>query len=642
MSLETKIPQKYVESASEVRSGQNRNFKSSVSIKYLLSFTAFLGIIFVLILIAQNIIIQNNFFTAQKSKIERMGTMVADISRDPINNYDFFALDNFAREILKDVDIVDVLFLDPSGKRLNAKIKEQEPTAAREKFGAEKLKTAQISEYQFPIVSSDNAKIGTLVIQAHNLDLKKNYNTIRLVQVIIYIIGLVLIIPGTLLLFRRIIISPLHLVISKLEDFDAGNDFVELEVNSDDEIGRLIYSFNHLARRVSGFIDELNKKGQEAEEYAIKADQARLEAIKQAKELELSKKELFEQQGFLAESKSEAEEQSRLLSYNVEQILSEMEKFSRGDLTVRLHSESKGSIGKLFEGFNLTVGNISDVVYKLKKTTGDVDENTGKIKAFTEEIASAAQEQSLKVMEIADAIEEMTASIMKNSDSTTDAYQRARKATSKSEEGGNVMQSTVSGMNSIKEVISNSSAKIRQLGKSVNQIGQIIEVIDEIAGQTNLLALNAAIESARAGEHGRGFAIVAGEVRKLAERTSKATDEIIRMIKNIQDETKNVVESIEKGNEKVESTKLMVDKAEGTLSEIIGETRRVEEIITQLAVTGEEQAKSSSHINRNISGISKLLGDYATSTKEIALSTERLNMLTEDLTELVSTFRFKK
>lgn len=170
-------------------------------------------------------------------------------------------------------------------------------------------------------------------------------------------------------------------------------------------------------------------------------------------------------------------------------------------------------------------------------------------------------------------------------------------------------------------------------------IWEIIQVIDDIADQTNLLALNAAIEAARAGEQGRGFAVVADEVRKLAERTTKATKEIAEMINQIQKDTAGAVSSIEEGNVEVESGKKMAVKAGESLQEIIKATDKVQDVVNMVASASEEQSSASEQISRNIEAISSVTNQSAAGTQQIARAAEDLNRLTSNLEVMIGHFK---
>ena len=194
-------------------------------------------------------------------------------------------------------------------------------------------------------------------------------------------------------------------------------------------------------------------------------------------------------------------------------------------------------------------------------------------------------------------------------------------------------------MRAIADSVGQTAKKVQELGKSSNQIGEIIGVIDDIADQTNLLALNAAIEAARAGEQGRGFAVVADEVRKLAERTSKATKEITQMIQNIQTETQSAVEAMQAGTQQVELGVESTTKAGTSLHEIITTSEQVGNMVMLIATAATEQASATDEINSNIEQIAKITQETATGANESAKAVHELSNLATELHAIVSKFK---
>jgi methyl-accepting chemotaxis protein len=232
----------------------------------------------------------------------------------------------------------------------------------------------------------------------------------------------------------------------------------------------------------------------------------------------------------------------------------------------------------------------------------------------------------------------MTKTIVENSKNASSTAETAKEAKIAAEQGGNVVNETVGGMKRIAHVVKQSAGTVQELGRSSDQIGEIIGVIDDIAAQTNLLALNAAIEAARAGEQGRGFAVVADEVRKLAERTTKATKEIAGMIKKIQADTKGAVVSMEEGTREVDDGITLADKAGASLLEIVGISQKVTDMVAQIAAASEEQSSASEQISKNVEAISAVTGETAQGVQQIARASEDLNRLTENLQQILSKF----
>jgi methyl-accepting chemotaxis protein len=328
------------------------------------------------------------------------------------------------------------------------------------------------------------------------------------------------------------------------------------------------------------------------------------------------------------------------LEKSTQKILIEMEKFSAGDLSVGLIVENTDDvIGKLFTGFNNVVTNIKNIILKVTEAVQATASAANQISSSTEEMAAGAQEQSTQVAEVAAGVEQMSKTIFETTKNTEQATSSSKNAGRIAKEGGNVVKETIKGMNSIAQVVKKSAESIQVLGKSSDQIGEIVQVIDDIADQTNLLALNAAIEAARAGEQGRGFAVVADEVRKLAERTTKATKEIATMIKQIQRDTNEAVASMQQGTEEVEAGKKLAEKAGASLQEIILGAEEVVDIVTQVAAASEEQSSTSEQISANIEAISNVIQESASGIQQIARASEDLNKLTLNLQELVSQFK---
>lgn len=409
----------------------------------------------------------------------------------------------------------------------------------------------------------------------------------------------------------KIIERPLKSLITGAEKIIQGDYSINVDVTSKDELGTLANTFNIM-------VNKINSTNHELIEEKIANEKRDKEAIRQS------------------------EEQKGYLNSNIEKILTKMGKFAEGDLTVSLEAERDDEIGKLFNGFNRSVANISDIIKKVNDAVEATASASNEISSSSEEMAAGAQEQSSQTAEVVSAVDQMTKTIMETTRHASEASEAAKSAGIIAKEGGVVVEETIIGMNQVAEVVKRSAQTVHALGKSSDHIGQIVQVIDDIADQTNLLALNAAIEAARAGEQGRGFAVVADEVRKLAERTTKATKEIANMIKEIQKDTIHAVDSMRQGTTEVERGKLLAQKAGEALIQIIAGSQEVVNKVSQVAVASEEQASAAEQISKNIEGIHNVTQETAQGIQQIAHASEDLSNLTVQLQGMIAKFSHNK
>jgi methyl-accepting chemotaxis protein len=309
------------------------------------------------------------------------------------------------------------------------------------------------------------------------------------------------------------------------------------------------------------------------------------------------------------------------------------------DLNTQFNTTREDEMGQLQNSFDRFVGSIRNTLIQVSETATSVASASAQISSSTEEMAAGSQEQTTQSEEIARAVEQMAKSIAVNSENAGEAAHTAEKAKSAAEQGGKVVSDTVSGMKQIANVVRESAGTIQNLGKSSDQIGEIIGVIEHIADQTNLLALNAAIEAARAGEQGRGFAVVADEVRKLAEQTTKATKQIAGMIQQIQSDSHGAVRTMANATKQVDEGIVLADHAGVSLHEIVEISQKVTHMVSQIAVANEEQSSTSEQISKNMEAIASVTQQTASGTQQIARAAEDLNRLTETLQSLVNQFK---
>ncbi len=323
----------------------------------------------------------------------------------------------------------------------------------------------------------------------------------------------------------------------------------------------------------------------------------------------------------------------------VEEATKVLKVMATGDLTGKMTGNYKGDHQVLKDNVNKVTESLNALLFQVQDTVKITANSSEEITHTSESLAAATQEQSAQSDEVASAVEQMSRTVTENAMSAGKTAEVAQRNGEIAKEGGQVVKQTILKMRDIANVVKKSAENIEKLGESSKQIGEIISVIDDIADQTNLLALNAAIEAARAGEQGRGFAVVADEVRKLAERTTEATKQIASMIKGIQEETTEAVKAMNKGNQEVTSGIDLADKAGESLEEILSSTTEVMDMVNQIAAASEEQSATSEEISKNVQSISKVTSESASRIENVARSAEELSRLTNDLFSLMKRFK---
>ncbi len=313
-----------------------------------------------------------------------------------------------------------------------------------------------------------------------------------------------------------------------------------------------------------------------------------------------------------------------------------------GDLTKRLDISGNDELTEANKQFNHFVDTIDTIISQAARTAVDVAASADSIQTFSHNMSNSVGNAAVQATSVATAGEEMSATsgdIAQNCLMAAESSQHSNKLAT---EGAAVIQATVDGMTRIAERVKNTATVIESLGSRSDQIGAIVGTIEDIADQTNLLALNAAIEAARAGEQGRGFAVVADEVRALAERTTRATREIGEMIKAIQKETKIAVQSMEEG---------VVETARGTeeaarsgeaLQGILYQISEVTQQINQIATAAEEQTATTSEISSNIYNITEVFSKTAQTVQATSDEAGKLNKLSEELQVNIKRFKTRE
>jgi methyl-accepting chemotaxis protein len=323
---------------------------------------------------------------------------------------------------------------------------------------------------------------------------------------------------------------------------------------------------------------------------------------------------------------------------NVVKTLDEIAK-GKGDLTQRLTSKGNDEIGKLVHSFNAFIDKLHTIISQVSASTTQLSTASEEMAVISAESKLSSANQYKETEQVASAMNQMTATVHEVARNAEQAATSAYAASSETSKGHSVVEQTIGSINQLATDVEKAAEVIQQLEKDSGNIGAILDVIKGISEQTNLLALNAAIEAARAGEQGRGFAVVADEVRTLASRTQQSTQEIQEMIENLQSGTVQAVKVMESGRKQAHSSVEHAVHAGESLSTIASSVTTISEMNTQIATAAEQQTAVAEEINRNIINISDL-GEHVISSSEMtASSSEELSRLSIDLQALVGQFK---
>ncbi|WP_420267098.1 bacteriohemerythrin [Candidatus Magnetominusculus dajiuhuensis] len=298
---------------------------------------------------------------------------------------------------------------------------------------------------------------------------------------------------------------------------------------------------------------------------------------------------------------------------------------SDSDVSVKLDESGTGEVAAAARIFNKLAEKITTMVEDISMLNEQASSSSNELVELSGETAQSAVNQTEQIEQIVNSMSQMRETTAESASNAMIASESARRASDIASRGKDVVNKTIESMNGIKHRTEDSQTVVQTLGDKSRQIGEIIQVINDIAEQTNLLALNAAIEAARAGEQGRGFAVVADEVRKLAEKTSSATKEISTMILTIQESTGSAVESMNEASLEVSNGVEFINQAGTTLEEIVQTNEDVTDKITRIAAATEQQSATTEEISRTMEHISMLSSTVASSAQRTASAAGELS-----------------
>lgn len=339
----------------------------------------------------------------------------------------------------------------------------------------------------------------------------------------------------------------------------------------------------------------------------------------------------------IAQAASQPESQAAL-QRSISQFLAVISQVARGDLTLRAKG-TNDALGDVAGALNSMLDNFTQVLERASKAASDVSTSASQILVAAEEMAMGATQQDQEITNTSSAVEELTVSMKQVSNNAEASAEAARRALEAAEQGNRSVSDTLEGMQRIRSSVQATAKRIKSLGDRSLEISEIINVINDITEQTNLLALNAAIEAARAGEAGRGFAVVADEVRKLAEHSRSATKDIAALIKAIQVETSEAVVVMEEGTKEVEVGARLADQAGKALEAISTVVRQSAELVQEISLASKQQVRGTEGVASAMQIISNITRQTSTGARQTTYTVEHMVKLSEQLNEVLSQFR---
>ena len=383
---------------------------------------------------------------------------------------------------------------------------------------------------------------------------------------------------------------------NQLNSISEGEFNVKAKIYSEDELGQLAARFNQVSRVILT---------------------ATREAQRRAEETESSKNELHRQ---------------------VIRLLDDVEGAARGDLTVEAEVTAD-VLGAVADAFNLTIQNLREIVRQVKKASKQVNKASTDSESYARNQSSDAHRMAEELAVTLNSVQLMTESIQRVAESARQAEEVARTSSMTALRGGEAVERTVAGILQIRETVSETARKVKRLAEASQEISKIVAVISQIASRTNLLALNASIQAAKAGEAGRGFAIVADEVRQLADRSAKSLKEIQQIVLQIQSETGLVMTAMEEGIQQVLDVTDKSELAKNALDDIIQVSNRIDSLVRSITGDTVRQRENSRNVAQVVQAVELTAQETSQESQRVAGALLNLVSISQDL--LVSVERFR-
>ncbi len=334
----------------------------------------------------------------------------------------------------------------------------------------------------------------------------------------------------------------------------------------------------------------------------------------------------------------QSREERDAIQQDIQILMQEVSEIAAGDLRIE-SNVNRELTGGISDAINYMISQLRDVVRRVKRATDQVSHSTHDIRSTTEHLSRGTEAQAAQILDTSSAIDEMSLSIGQVADNTDESAVVARQARESADKGTLAVQDTIQGMNRIRDQVQDSAKRIKRLGESSQEIGEIVQLISDIADRTSILALNASIQAAMAGDAGQGFAVVAEEVERLAERSNEATKQIAALIKAIQGETSEAIAAMEESTREVVAGSTLAVQAGEALEEIDEVSSRLDELIHSISLATKQQARGAEALSKSMNEISGVTKQTADGTKQAAKAVGGLASLAEELRGSVSAFK---
>jgi methyl-accepting chemotaxis protein PixJ len=409
-------------------------------------------------------------------------------------------------------------------------------------------------------------------------------------------------------------VQPIKAAATAVEKIGQGELDARVEVKGEDELATLGTNINKMAMDLESLIE------------AQKAETGRIEIARQEARMDADASAL------------EQREAKEFIQKRALELLIEVDPVSRGDLTVRANV-TPDEIGTVADSYNAIIRSLRQIVQKVQGAAASVTDTAQDNASTVQKVAQEATEQALAIAKALQQIQVVTQNSEGVAEFAKQAEQQVRLANAAVQDGDDAMNRTVEGISTIRETVSQTSKKVKRLGEASQKISKVVNLISGFAAQTNLLALNAAIEAARAGEEGRGFSVVAEEVRALAQQSAAATAEIESLVEEIQTQTNEVVTAMESGTEQVVAGTQLVEESRQKLTQISAVSTQVNKLIQDIAQAAAQQTQASSTVSQTMQDVAVIAADTSKQSEDMAGSFSRLVEVAQGLQVSVAQFK---